>query len=139
MDAPYLSPAVGIVVGMRGVDLGQQEAGLRAAVLRVHVAGHGEARLQDLLGVVQRRLQQLLEVLVLGHLLVAGLAPLGDGLRKEKEDVSDPLWFSCPDVQRGFAETVEGADDIDSLYSPNTFLRKRDRQIICMPSVQKCT
>lgn len=50
-------------------------------MLRVDVARHGEARLQDLLGVVQRSLQQLLEVLVLGHFLVAGLPPLSDGLQ----------------------------------------------------------
>lgn len=67
---------------LRRVDLGEQEAGLRAAVLRVHVARHGEARLQDLLGVIQRSLKELLEVLVLGHFLVARLPPLSDGLQR---------------------------------------------------------
>lgn len=82
----YLSPGVEVVVGLRRVDLGEQEAGLRAAVLGVDVARHGEARLQELLGVVQRSLQQLSEVLVLGHLLVACLTPLGYGLRSKRKE-----------------------------------------------------
>ena len=71
-------------MGLRRVDLGEQEAGLRAAVLRVDVARHGEARLQDLLGVVQGGQQQLLEVLILRHLLVACLPPLGYGLEVKR-------------------------------------------------------
>lgn len=53
-------------------------------MLRVHIAWHGEARLQDLLRVVQRSLQQVLEVLILRHVLVAGLLPLSYGLHRNK-------------------------------------------------------
>ena len=80
--SPHLAPGVQVVVRLRRVDLGEQEAGLRAAVLRVHVAWHGEAALQELLRVVQWRLQQLLEVLVLRQVLVTRLSPLGDGLKR---------------------------------------------------------
>lgn len=57
-------------------------------MLCVDVARHGEARLQDLLGIIQWSLQQLFEVLILCHFLVACLSPLGYGLgiqRKTKE------------------------------------------------------
>lgn len=39
----YLSPGIEVVVGLRWVDLGEQEASLRASVLSVNVAWHGEA------------------------------------------------------------------------------------------------
>lgn len=81
---PYLSPGIEVVVGLRWVDFGEEEASLRASVLRVDVARHGEARLQDLLSVVQRSLQQLFEVFILGHFLVARFPPLSYGLEKKK-------------------------------------------------------
>ena len=62
-------------------------------MLRVNVARHGEPRLQDLLGVVQRSLQQLFEVLVLCQFLVARLPPLGYSLeRKRKETALRSDW-----------------------------------------------
>lgn len=49
-------------------------------MLCVYVAGHREAAVEDLLGVVHRSLQQVAEVLVLWQLLVACLTPLRDSL-----------------------------------------------------------
>lgn len=80
----YLAPGIEVVVRLWWVDFREQEASLRASVLRVDVARHGEARLQDLLGVIQWSLQQLFEVLILGHFLVARLSPLGYGLEIKK-------------------------------------------------------
>ena len=59
-------------------------AHLAASVLRADVPRHGEARVQDLLSIVQGRLQKVLEVFVLWHVLVARFLPLGYGLRQNK-------------------------------------------------------
>ena len=55
----------------------------------VNVARHGKARLQDLLGVGDGRLQQLSEVLVLGHVLVAEREPLADRLGLVDQDLEE--------------------------------------------------
>lgn len=54
-------------------------------MLGVDVSRHGEARLQDVVGVVLWSLEELLKVLVLWHFLVARLLPLCNGLRKKKK------------------------------------------------------
>lgn len=89
LQIPYLAPAIQVVVSLWRVDLGQQEPSLRAAVFCVNVSGHGEPRLQDLLGIIQGSLQQLFKVLILCHFLVARLSPLGDGLECTEEDKDD--------------------------------------------------
>lgn len=55
-------------------------------MLCVYVAGHREAAVEDLLGVVHRSLQQVAEVLVLGHLLVACLTPLRHSLMDRQRE-----------------------------------------------------
>lgn len=54
---------------------------LAAAMLRVDVPRHGEACVQQLLGVVYRSLKEVFEVLVLSHVLVARLPPLSHRLQ----------------------------------------------------------
>lgn len=99
-------------MGLRGVDFGEQESSLKtsgqevsrslggsfrmltgsgvshlaAAVLRVDIPWHGEAGVQQLLSIVHRCLEQVLEVLVLGHILVPGLLPLSYSLRQTQQD-----------------------------------------------------
>ena len=84
-------------------DLTEEEPGLAAALLRVDVARHGESGhqhlaetqsnttsvcpLRHLLSIGHGRLQQLLEVGVLGLALVASGPPLGDRLAVEDEDL----------------------------------------------------
>jgi len=85
----HLPVGVHVVVRLRGIDLGQQEAGLGSAVLRIDVARHWEARLKNLLRVVHRCLQQLLEVLVLWHVLVFEGSPLGDGLAVVNQNLKE--------------------------------------------------
>lgn len=50
-------------------------------MLRVDVPRHGEARVQQLLGVIYRSLKEVFEVLVLSHVLVARLPPLSHRLQ----------------------------------------------------------
>lgn len=49
---------------------------LRAALFGIYVPRHREASLQDLLRIVYGSLQQLLEVLILWHVLVFQRSPL---------------------------------------------------------------
>lgn len=65
---------------------------LAAAVLRVDVSRHGEARVQQLLGVVHWSLKQVFEVLVLGHVLIAGLPPLSHSLTERR---SETQLYTC--------------------------------------------
>lgn len=76
----HLSVGIHVVVRLRRIDLGQQESCLRSAVLRVNVAWHGETCLQYFLGIIDGRLQQLLKVLILWHVLVLEGTPLGNSL-----------------------------------------------------------
>lgn len=71
---------------------------LAAAVLRVDVSRHGEARVQQLLGVVHRSLKQVFEVLVLGHVLIAGLPPLSHSLTERR---SETHLYTCTAHYRG--------------------------------------
>jgi len=95
-SATLSSVRVHIVVRLRWVDFGQQKASLRAALLRVDVARHREPSVEDLLSIVHRRLQQLFEVLVLGHVLVAGRSPLGYGLAVEYEYLEERVHEQYP-------------------------------------------
>lgn len=61
------------------------DAHLAAPVLGVNVAGHGEAAVQDLLGVIHRGLQKVPEVLIFRHLLVPCLAPLRHRLAGDRK------------------------------------------------------
>jgi len=85
----HLSVGVHVVVRLRRIDLGEQEACLGSTVLRVDVAGHGEACLEDFLGIVHRCLKKLLEVFVLGHVLVFEGSPLGDRLAVIDQDLEE--------------------------------------------------
>ena len=49
---------------------------LTATVLCLNISGHGEACAHEILGVVHRRLQQVFEEFILGHLLITLLPPL---------------------------------------------------------------
>ena len=53
----------------------ENPAHLRPASLGIDVSRHRETGRQDLLCVVDRRLQQLFEVLILGQVLVTGFSP----------------------------------------------------------------
>lgn len=76
-------PSVGehVVVCLRRVHFGEEETGLRAAVLRANVSRDREASLQDVLGVIHRRLEQLLKVGIFGLIVIACRFPLGDRLK----------------------------------------------------------
>lgn len=63
------------------IDFRQQKSSLRTALFRVDVPGHREPRLENFLSVIYRSLQQLTEVLVLGHVLVFEAAPLSYSLK----------------------------------------------------------
>ena len=76
---------------LRRVDLAKQEASLRPALVAVHVAGHGDPRLKDLLSILTRSLQQLPKVLVLGLLMILLLAPGRDGFSVKDEDVEERI------------------------------------------------
>ena len=69
------------------VELGKEEAGLRAVLVALDVHGHGEALLQQHGGVLLGSREQLAEVGVLRVLMVALLAPCRDGLPVEDDDL----------------------------------------------------
>lgn len=57
---------------------------LAASMLCVNVTWHREACLQNLLGIIQWCLQEVLEVFILRHVLVPSFTPLGYGLHQNK-------------------------------------------------------
>ena len=71
------------------VELREEEARLRAVLVALDVHGHREALLQQHRRVLLGRVEQLAEVLVLGVLVVALLAPRGDRLAVEDDDLEE--------------------------------------------------
>ena len=55
------------------------------------VPRHREPSLQDLLCIVQGRLQEVLKVFLLGHVLVACFPPLGYGLTKINDNLEESV------------------------------------------------
>ncbi len=72
---------VKITLSCQKVCLSILSPGLAPPLLCADVPRHREPCLEYLCGVVHRRLQQLLEVLVLGQVVVPGSLPLGYRLR----------------------------------------------------------
>lgn len=85
----FLSPSIQVIVCLRRIHFGQKKSSLAATVLCVDVPWHREPRLQDLLCIIQGRLQEMLEVFILGHVLVACLPPLGYGLTKINDNLEE--------------------------------------------------
>ena len=83
VTAPPSHPCA--VVRRAGVKLGEQEARLAPVLVAVHQPRHREPLPQNLLSVRLGRLEELLERLMLGLILVVGLAPLRDGLTVEDD------------------------------------------------------
>ena len=74
-------------MSLAGIDFAQKEPGLRSALLRGDVPGHGEPGLQNLSRVRDWSRQQLLEVLVFREVVVAGVTPLCYGLENKTENL----------------------------------------------------
>lgn len=87
----FLSPSIQVIVCLRWIHFGQKKSSLATPVLCVDVPRHREPRLQDLLCIVQGRLQEVLEVFILGHVLVACLPPLGYGLTKINDNLEESV------------------------------------------------
>ncbi|GIX63799.1 GAF domain-containing protein [Babesia caballi] len=77
------------LVSLRGVDLGEQEPRLAATLVAQDEFGSGEALREQVVRVVRGRLQQVLEVHVLGLVLVALLTPLVNHLPVPDDDVEE--------------------------------------------------
>jgi len=97
---------------------------LRGALFSVDVSRHGEPGLEDFLRIVNGRLQQLFEVLVFGHVLVAQVAPLRDRLKAHnvKHTLSRrPTTQTSPKVPRAISYlSVENQDLEESVHEKNT-------------------
>ena len=76
-------------VGSGRVELGKEETRLAAVLVADNVAGDGETVHKQVLRVRLGRLEDLLKVFVALLVLVARLAPLGDGLTVEDEQVEE--------------------------------------------------
>ena len=84
-------PSVGVVVSLRRIHFGEQETGLRSAVFRVDVARHGETRLQNVLRIIHRRLEQLSKVLVARKLVIAFRTPVSDCFSVINDDLEESV------------------------------------------------
>ena len=87
----FLSPSIQVIVCLRRIHFGQKKSSLAVPVLHVNASRHLQPRLQDLLCVVQGRLQEVLKVFLLGHVLVACFPPLGYGLTKINDNLEESV------------------------------------------------
>lgn len=87
----FLSPSIQVIVCLRWIHFGQKKSSLAVPVLHVNASRHLQPRLQDLLCVVQGRLQEVLKVFLLGHVLVACFPPLGYGLTKINDNLEESV------------------------------------------------
>ena len=90
---------------LRRIYFGPKKSSLASPVLHVDVRRPGEPRLQDLLWVPQGRLQEVLEVFLLGYVLVACFPLLGYRLTKINDSLEESIHEQYPIKIMGFPDS----------------------------------
>ena len=105
---------------LRRIHFGQKKLSLASPVLRVDVWRHWEPCLQDLLWVPQGRLQEVLEVFLLGYVLVACFPPLGNRLTKINDSLEESIHEQYPIKIMGFPDSSVGKESSYNAGDPGS-------------------